>query len=148
MAIDDRPAAVISIGDPGEDTPTMSSNVVDVLRIECHDIPDSISIDDLDSTYRQFDWHMARQLLRFEHRYRDHDIIVHCHAGVSRSCAVALYLADHCGRLLDVSRPCTGQIHRQNKWIYRQLGITHLDLERTENQNVHPLVIGGKNVRS
>lgn len=137
MSIEDRPAAVISIGDPGEDMPNIGNNPVDVLRIECHDIPNGIAIEDLDKTFRQFDWHDARKILEFEHRYRDHDIIVHCHAGISRSCAVALYLADTCGRLLDTSRPCTGDVTMANSWFRRQLEITHLDIAKTHQ--VHPL---------
>lgn len=140
MAIDDRPCVVISIGDPGEDMPPMSHHVKDVLRIECHDIPDNVAIEDLDRTFRQFDWHDARRILEFEHRYQDHDIIVHCHAGISRSCAVALYLADNCDRLLDVSRPCTGQVHKANNWVRRQMFLTHLDIHTTHQVNPKPPV--------
>ncbi|WDS62404.1 putative dual-specificity phosphatase [Pseudomonas phage D6] len=140
ITLEDRPGAIISIGDPGEDIPTFHNNPVDVLRIECHDIPDNVAIEDLDKTFVQFDWHDARKILEFEARYKDHDIIVHCHAGVSRSCAVALYLADKCGRLLDVSRPCTGNVTLANKWVQRQLSITHYDLMTTGKQ-VHPLPV-------
>jgi len=137
ITLEDRPGAIISIGDPGEDIPTFGNNPVDVLRIECHDIPNGIAIEDLDKTFRQFDWHDARKILEFEHRYKDHDIIVHCHAGISRSCAVALYLADKCGRLLDVSRPCTGNVTLANEWVSRQLSLTHYDMAITGRQVHH-----------
>lgn len=135
------PQVVISIGDPGEEHPNYKSDMIDVLRIEVHDIPDGIAIEDLDRTYRQFDWHHARNILRFEHRYADHDIIVHCHAGISRSAAVAKYLGDKCGRRLFMKYE--GQDSQYNKQIYRQLSITHLDMEQSSNQQVHPLIIGG-----
>lgn len=138
ITIEDRPGAIISIGDPGEDIPTFGNSPVDVLRIECHDIPNGVAIEDLDKTFRQFDWHDARKILEFEERYKEHDIIVHCHAGISRSCAVALYLAKTCGRLLDTSRPCTGNVLKANEWVSRQLMLTHHDLVSTGRQ-VHPL---------
>lgn len=130
MSLDKRQAAVISIGDPGEDKPLFAVDPIDVLRLECHDIPDGIAIEDLDSTYVQFDWTMARKILQFEHRYKDVDIIVHCHAGISRSKAVALYLAKCCRRKLDTSKPCfyDGSYDGHNKHIYRTLEIAHCDL--------------------
>lgn len=130
MSVDQRKAAVISIGDPGEDMPSFAVEPIDVLRIECNDIPDGIAIEDLDNTYKQFDWTQARKILQFEHRYKDQPIIVHCHAGISRSKAVALYLGSCCKRIIDTSKPCNydGSYHGYNQWIYRQLEIAHVDL--------------------
>jgi predicted protein tyrosine phosphatase len=136
MSVDKRKAVVISIGDPGEDIPSFAVDPIDVLRIECHDIPNGIAIEDLDSTYRQFDWTHARKILQFEHRYKDHDIIVHCHAGVSRSKAVALYIGSCCKRIIDTSKPCNfdGSYLGYNEHIYRQLEITHCDLQLSGGQ--------------
>jgi predicted protein tyrosine phosphatase len=134
MTRETRKAAVISIGDPGEDIPAFAVEPIDVLRIECHDIPDGVAIEDLDSSYRQFDWTHARKILQFEHRYADHDIIVHCHAGISRSCAVATYLGTFCNRLIDLSFPCSGKLVSANKQVYRQLQITHIDLQMSGGQ--------------
>lgn len=134
------PAVIISIGDPGEDQPNYAFSPIDVLRLEFHDIPNGISIDDLDSTYRQIDWHDARKILEFEQRYKDNDIIVHCHAGMSRSAAVAQYLGRRCGRVIDIAKPCNGDFKMLNKAVYRQLEITHLDLATTGRQ-VHPLKV-------
>jgi predicted protein tyrosine phosphatase len=138
MTRDTRKAAVISIGDPGEEMPSFAVEPIDVLRIECHDIPDGVAIEDLDSTYRQFDWTHARKILQFEHRFRDHDIIVHCHAGISRSAAVANYLGTRCKRFIDLSSPCSGSLLKMNKQVYRQLEITHMDLQMSGGQ-VTPL---------
>lgn len=138
MSVDKRKAAVISIGDPGEDMPSFATDPVDVLRLEFHDIPNSISIEDLDSTYRQVDWHDARKILEFEHRYRDHDIIVHCHAGQSRSSAVAIYLSQRCNRSLDITEPCIGRTELQNTHVAWQLKRTHLDLLSSNAQVTIP----------
>jgi predicted protein tyrosine phosphatase len=138
MTRDKRKAAIISIGDPGEEMPSFAVEPIDVLRIECHDIPDGVAIEDLDSTYRQFDWTHARKILQFEHRFRDHDIIVHCHAGISRSAAVANYLGTRCKRFIDLSSPCSGSLLKMNKQVYRQLEITHMDLQMSGGQ-VTPL---------
>lgn len=138
MSVDKRKVAVISIGDPGEDIPSFASDPIDLLRLEFHDIPNSVSIDDLDSTYRQVDWHDARKILEFEHRYRDHDIIVHCHAGQSRSSAVAIYLSQHCNRSLDIASPCIGRTELQNTHVAWQLKRTHLDMLTTKAQVTTP----------
>lgn len=135
----DKPQVVISIGDPDEDMPNFKCDMIDVLRIAVNDIPDGIAIEDLDGTYHQFDWHDARKILQFEHRWKDEHIIVHCHAGISRSAAVAKYLGDVCGRLLILQRP--DQTDFYNRQIYRQLQITHLDLQMSGGQ-VHPLKVG------
>ena len=135
----DKPQVVISIGDPDEDMPNFKCDMIDVLRIAVNDIPDGIAIEDLDGTYRQFDWHDARKVLQFEHRWKDEHIIVHCHAGISRSAAVAKYLGDVCGRLLILQRP--DQVDFYNRQIYRQLQITHLDMRMSGGQ-VHPIKVG------
>lgn len=119
----DKPVAIISIGDPKESLPDLACDPIDLLRIEVDDVEE-----DLGPEYLMFDWHHARKILEFEHRYKDHDIVVHCFAGVSRSPAVALFLADHTGRILDLCKPCGGDYSRHNKWIYRQMQITRIDL--------------------
>lgn len=129
-----KPSVIISIGDPQEDLPNFAVSHIDVLRLEFHDIPNGISIDDLDSTYREMDWHDARKLLQFEHRYKDDDIIVHCHAGVSRSAAVALYIGSCCKRVIDLAKPCSGDYSLYNRQVYRQLELAHCDLQLTGAQ--------------
>lgn len=119
----DKPSVIISIGDPKESLPDLACDPIDLLRIEVDDVNE-----DLGPEYRMFDWHDARKILEFEHRYKDHDIIVHCAAGVSRSSAVALFLADHTNRILDISKPCSGDYSLHNKWVYRQMQITRIDL--------------------
>lgn len=125
----DKPSVIISLGDPGESMPDFACDHIDVLRLEFDDVDQ-----DLGPEYRMFDWTMARKLLTFEHRYKDHDIIVHCHAGISRSAAVAIYMADKCGRLLDVSKPCSGKVEAHNRYVYRQLQLTHVDLCMSKGQ--------------
>lgn len=119
----DKPTVIISIGDPKESLPELACDPIDLLRIEVDDVTE-----DLGPEYRMFDWHDARKILEFEHRYKDHDIVVHCAAGISRSPAVALFLADHTGRILDLCKPCSGDYSHHNKWVYRQLQITRIDL--------------------
>ncbi len=117
------PSVVISIGDPKEDLPNFGCDHIDVLRLEFDDVEE-----DLGPEYVMFDWTMARKILQFEQRYKDHDIIVHCHAGISRSVAVALRLAILTKRILSLEHPCSGATKDFNKWVYRQLFLTHTDL--------------------
>lgn len=118
-----KPAVIISIGDVGEAQPDYGCDPIDVLRIEFDDIDQ-----DLGPEYKMFDWTMARKILQYEYHYREHDIIVHCHAGISRSSAVALFLANKCNRALVIAKPCTGVLSRHNGWVHRQLTITRMDL--------------------
>lgn len=127
MTTIDKPSVVISIGDPGESLPEFKCDHIDVLRIEVDDVEG-----DYGPEYRMFDWQHAKKILDFEERYKDHDIIVHCAAGISRSAAVALFLSKANKRLLDVSKPCCGDYSCYNKWIFRQLEITWYDLKRSK----------------
>lgn len=124
-----KPTVIISIGDKGESLPTFKCDPIDLLRLEFDDVDQ-----DLGPEYRMFDWHDARKILEFEHRYKDHDIMVHCAAGISRSPAVALFLADHTGRILDISSPCSGKHDLHNRWVYRQLQVTRIDLLASGSQ--------------
>lgn len=127
MGTIDKPSVVISIGDPGESLPDFACDMIDVLRIEVDDVDQ-----DLGPEYRMFDWLHAKKILDFEERYKDHDIIVHCHAGISRSAAVALFLSKARKRLLDVAKPCSGDHRHYNRWIWRQLEITWYDINRSK----------------
>ncbi|MFU5758931.1 protein-tyrosine phosphatase family protein, partial [Pseudomonas aeruginosa] len=48
---------------------------------------------------------LAEEVIRIE-RSEDEPIIVHCQAGMSRSAAVAKFLADKRGYTLNLSKPC------------------------------------------
>lgn len=67
----------------------------DVQRIYCDDIEEEI-----DSTYRLFDYIDAIKIISFLDKYRGKDIMVHCAAGVSRSPACAKFMIDHLGYTL------------------------------------------------
>jgi hypothetical protein len=123
MGTIEKPTAVISIGEKGEDLPFFAVDPIDLLRLEFDDVDQ-----DLGPEYTMFDWTHARKILQFEHRYKDHDIIVHCAAGVSRSAAVAMFLSNHTKRALLTEKPCSGDYSRYNKWVYQQLKVTRVDL--------------------
>ncbi|QBJ02559.1 putative dual-specificity phosphatase [Pseudomonas phage Psa21] len=127
VGVIEKPSVIISIGDPGEDLPPFACSHIDVLRIEVDDVDQ-----DLGPEYTLFDWHHARKIIQFADKYKDDDIIVHCAAGVSRSAAVALFLSSSSKRLLDVSKPCSGDYSGYNRWIKRQLEITEIDLKMSK----------------
>lgn len=117
-----EPAVIISIGDPGETLPKFNCPVTDLLRLEFHDIEFPIR------GYDHFNYNHANKVLRFNERWKDHDLIVHCTAGISRSCAIACFLSDHLDRVLDVSHPlCVQDTTLRNDWVYHQLSLAYLD---------------------
>ena len=88
------PYLVISIFEPGENTPSVKIdyNRKDILPIEIHDI------DDVEMAkkhgYKIMDIEQAKSIINFVEKYKDKvsTIVVHCHAGICRSagCGAAL----------------------------------------------------------
>lgn len=76
----------------------LGTHHVDVQRIYCDDIEQEI-----DSSYRMFDYIDALKIITFLDKYKGQDIMVHCAAGVSRSPACAKFMIDYCGYTRDFS---------------------------------------------
>ena len=90
-------ALLISISEPGEAEVRPQDTFKAILRLSFHDV-DVSSQEALQAQYQVFDVQMAKQIESFVEAHPDAShIVVHCHAGVSRSAAVALYLGDKLG---------------------------------------------------
>lgn len=70
----------------------LSPTIKDVQRIFCDDVTEEI-----DSTYRLFDYIDALKIINFLDKHRGKEVMVHCAAGVSRSPGVAKWMIDYCG---------------------------------------------------
>lgn len=88
---------VISITDPDSADAALRSGWLDVLRLRFHDISFGWQ-----SYVLMSDDH-ARQVLRWlgEHAERMTGVVVHCEQGISRSAAVARFIAHHYGLIFD-----------------------------------------------
>ena len=129
-----EPTNVISIGDRGE-AYKFGCEHKRVLRLEFDDIVGYVGPE-----YHNFDmWH-AKQLLEFVDSCGEEDILVHCHAGVSRSAAVAKFLNEHKGYLLDLSFPSCKDTAAYNHDVYRMLFIKNTDMMIGRGQT-HPVLI-------
>lgn len=124
------PTNVISIGERGE-AYKFACEHKRVLRLEFDDIVGYVGPE-----YHNFDmWH-ARQLLDFVDSCGDEDILVHCHAGVSRSAAVAKFLNEHKGYFLDLSFPSSKDTSMYNTDVYRTLFIRNTDMKLIQTNPV------------
>lgn len=76
----------------------------------------------------------------------DEPIIVHCQAGMSRSAAVAKFLADKRGYTLNLSKPCLGTTQFYNRHVYGTLNLNdaesmsayYAELELADRLRGHP----------
>lgn len=100
----------------------LGTHHVDVQRIYCDDVEDQI-----DSTYRLFDYIDAIKILTFLDKHRGQNVMVHCAAGVSRSPACAKFMVDYLGyRLTEInSHPEFFKAH--NTHVYYTLKRAMLD---------------------
>ena len=83
--------AAISISEPDWYPANLKQGWHDILRLEFHDI------DQYAEPYVLFDQQQARDIIRFVGNCHDggvDGIVVHCKAGISRSAAVAKWIAD------------------------------------------------------
>lgn len=127
------PVPVISFNEwngltPGErHTYPLGTHHKDVQRIYVDDVTDQI-----DSTYRLFDYIDALKIFTFLDKYPGEDIMVHCAAGVSRSTACAKFMIDYFGYELDteVNKPDYAQGH--NTQIYYTLKRAIFDHQRIQ----------------
>ncbi|ARV76679.1 hypothetical protein PHABIO_48 [Pseudomonas phage Phabio] len=118
-----EPSVVISIGDPGESLPDYACKHKAILRIEIDDVDQEMGPE-----YTLFDPVHSRRILDFLAKHPGVPIIVHCHAGISRSSAVVKFMVDKLGYKLSGREECTVKgFQTFNRWIYRQLEISHID---------------------
>lgn len=117
---DDKNTIVISIGDPAPLNqeskidnayflPDLRETFLDVLRLEFHDIQKPVhgyvAFNDLHA-------HLIEEFIRHWHKVdKKVDLIVHCEAGISRSVAVSVFLAD----LLNL--PLEGHLEFANQYV-------------------------------
>ena len=79
---------IISITDPGQEKPDLSHhNPKEIMRLDFHDITTSTPGADL------FMGGHIKRIMDFQKRIQDNEkIMIHCHAGISRSSAVGIAL--------------------------------------------------------
>lgn len=126
------PVPVISFNEwnglePGErHTYPLGTHHVDVLRLYCDDVEDQI-----DASYRLFDYIDAIKIISFLDKYRGQDIMVHCAAGISRSPACAKWMVEYLGYRLDDFNNFSNFFSRHNTLVYYTLKRAMLDHTET-----------------
>lgn len=106
-----RKMACISITSPGKPDAVLKSGWGALLRIAFHDIgPDALG-------QKPFSREQAHQLREFIHQLAPDiaHLVVHCHAGLSRSPAVARYVAKH----YKLAFPANCRTY--NRWVFQLL---------------------------
>jgi predicted protein tyrosine phosphatase len=102
----------ISISDPASPPAELSGHFAAVLRLAFHDIVAAENPMDV-----LFSPEHATAVVEFVERWRHADrLVVHCHAGQSRSPGVALGLCDHFGWPAD---PVEAGYPFWNRWVRR-----------------------------
>ena len=115
-SIVDDPRNVISIGSPGDER-VFACEHKRLHVVDFDDVEGFVGSDGL----HPFTLEQAREILAFVDQCGDEPILVHCQAGMSRSAAVALFLAREKGYLLDVKPPCIGHTQYHNRHVYDTL---------------------------
>lgn len=107
--------AIISITSPGDFQARIKTGFHDILRLQFDDIYEEIiqemigAIPDVDNTSAGIFWHHlrlpdanhAKTIVDFLNRIQCERLIVHCHAGISRSAAIAKFVSDRMGAELE-----------------------------------------------
>jgi predicted protein tyrosine phosphatase len=116
--------AIISITEPGSPA-KLSDKWTHVLRLQFHDIDREVSSKD-GTPYVMFNKEMATSVLEFyKNLPEDIDmLVVHCHAGISRSAGVVLALCD-IFNITDVYK----NYPLYNKHVYKTIKSTHAEIE-------------------
>lgn len=117
-----EPTRVISIGSKG-DWYSFACEHEDVLRIEFDDVEGFVGSSGFD-VFTHID---ADKIQEFCRRHSDKSILVHCLAGMSRSAAVARWISEKHGHLLDLSPPCIGTDRHYNRHVYGTLRMKDAD---------------------
>ena len=129
------PVPVVSFNEwngltPGErHTYPLGTHHKDVQRIYCDDVEDQI-----DSSYRLFDYIDALKILTFLEKYPGEDIMVHCAAGVSRSPACAKFMVDYLGYELDEINGTPDFFKCHNTHVYYTLKRAIFDHQRIQQK--------------
>lgn len=106
--------AMISVSEPGSPAP-LKEGWKKILRLEFHDIQEVTDDDEL--RYTIFTTEMASKTIDFIDSIQDSvsHIYVHCYLGVSRSAAIARFIADRYGL------PFNREYNLYNKFVNRLL---------------------------
>lgn len=103
-----------------------------ILNIEFDDITE----DSMDIGNRQvakgISLAQADEIVRFIERNKNCDFYIHCHAGVSRSQAVVLYILD----FYKTDWVTLGSTAAHNSYVYRQLVIARRIMMETERESI------------
>lgn len=118
----EAPTNLISIGSAG-DWWAVGCEHKDLLRVEFDDVEGFVGSDGFDV----FTHTMAGKIQEFAKKHADEDILVHCHAGMSRSAAVAKWISEKYGHELDLSPPCLGTDRYYNRHVYGTLRLKDAD---------------------
>lgn len=106
------PTIAISILSPGRAQAALHPEIDPVLRLYFEDTTGKEATTPGPGI---FSTDHAREILDFIHHHRDKPVpchlLVHCEAGISRSAAVAVFVASEC------SIPLTGQFAFLNPWV-------------------------------
>lgn len=128
-----EPVCAISVGEPGEAYPANLKACMafkDVCRLEFDDIEH-----DLGPEYTMFDEIHADRILGFLDRHKGEDIVVHCHAGMSRSAAIADFIATYYDYTLPLNRCTTPHLLKKNThvaWMLHRVRSFRLAVEYNE----------------
>lgn len=117
---------LISIRAVDDEKPEFEGHWDRVLYLEFADLNDGTSLS-------AFKPHQAKEVLEFAAEAFKHQaaMAVHCHAGVSRSGAVALFLAEIYGlKLLKEGAACSPEYRVYNTYVYRLLHNEHFAIEQ------------------
>jgi predicted protein tyrosine phosphatase len=104
--------AAISISEPDYYPANLKEGWFDVLRLEFHDVNSAVG------EYTVFSEEDALRIIEFVRKAQENlceGILVHCHAGISRSAAVAKWIAEQ------YNLPFNHNYELYNKMIYRTL---------------------------
>jgi predicted protein tyrosine phosphatase len=111
--IPDENMVIISVTNPGEFA-RLHKDWKEILRLEFDDI------DNLHSYRIRFNYDHAREILKFLSRNENvEEIFVHCLAGISRSSAIAKFIAEKYNINEFLRRYENYDLY--NKWVYRTL---------------------------
>lgn len=117
-----EPSNIISITDDA-DRAEFSVEHKRILRLQFDDVDGYVGSDGL----TVFSLDQARRIHEFVNECYGEDIVVHCHAGMSRSAAVAKFIADKREYRLDMRAPCIGTSAYYNRHVYKTLNALYGD---------------------
>jgi predicted protein tyrosine phosphatase len=118
-----QPSNIISIGEAG-DYPAFKVNHKRLLRLEFDDILAPIA------DYRPFMPTHAKEILAFLETCGVEPVLVHCHASISLSAAVARFMEERLGYTIVYTPLSSKSTEQYNRRVYEILTLIHMDLIR------------------